>query len=120
MKRDMDLIRQILFAIEESPTPEVRVSIKIEGRSQEEVSYRIKLLAEARLIEALDMSTLGKFEWQARTLTWEGHEFLDAARDDTRWNKAKGIIVEKAGTLTFDLLKQVVSDLVRKAVFPSP
>lgn len=44
-------------------------------------------------------------EWRAKTITWEGHEFLDASRDDTR-----------GGALTLEALKLVLSDLIRRAL----
>lgn len=47
-------------------------------------------------------------------LTWEGHEFLDAAREDTRWNKAKEVAA-KTGSLTFSMLKEVLVQLSAEA-----
>jgi hypothetical protein len=49
-------------------------------------------------------------------LTWEGHEFLDAARDDTRWKRAWTIVREKAGSVTVDVLKQVLTSLMKDAL----
>ena len=56
MKRDMDLARQILLKIEEYPDPTGWVDIIIEGYSDQEISYHIKLLYQAKLIEAYDGS----------------------------------------------------------------
>jgi hypothetical protein len=41
------------------------------------------------LIEALDLSTLSGVCWKPQRLTYNGHQFLDAARSDTVWQKAK-------------------------------
>jgi len=41
------------------------------------------LLHEAGFIEAMDLSTLGGICWKPTRLTYNGHEFLDAARSDT-------------------------------------
>jgi hypothetical protein len=54
--------------------------------------------------------------WHASTLTWQGHEFLDAARDESRWNKAKKIVMEKGGAITFEMLKQLLLELMKSAV----
>lgn len=116
MKRDMDLVRKILFAVESFPQPNQWVPIEIEGHSPEEISYHIKLLSEAGLIEADDLESLSKFEWKARSLTWQGHEFLEAAKDNTRWNKAKRIVAEKVGGLPFEALKQALFELIKTAV----
>ena len=43
--------------------------------------------------------------YSAISLTWQGHEFLDAARNDTIWRKAKKKVLETTGGLAFDVLK---------------
>jgi hypothetical protein len=89
MKRDMDLIRKIMLEIEQNADPMAWVKIDIPDHSATEVSYHIKLLYEQGLVEANDCSDLGGISWKAKNLTYEGHDFLDAARSDTVWNKAK-------------------------------
>ena len=49
-------------------------------------------------------------------LTWEGHEFAEAARDETRWEKAMGIVTEKGGAITIDVLKNLLSSLMKAAL----
>ena len=116
MKRDMDLARKILLAIEAYPEPwDVPTSLTM-GYSPVEISYHIKLLAQAGLIEAMDISTLGEYEWRANCLTWQGHEFLDASRDESRWIKAKGIILKKGGSLSFEILKQVLMEIMKGSI----
>jgi hypothetical protein len=39
------------------------------------------------------------------SLTWQGHEFLEAARNGKFWRRAKALVVKKSGALSFDLLK---------------
>ena len=111
MKRDMDLIRRVLLEIEESDEW-LPGAITYEEVDDELVSYHVKLLYEAGLIDAIDMST-NTLKWQARTLTWQGHEFLDSARDDTRWESAKATIFSRIGSLPFDLLKEVLSQIAK-------
>lgn len=119
MKRDMDLARKLLLVIEEAPyegKPGYSLSA-IDSHTSEEVDYHIMLLNEARLIQAKSTTYLsGRTKWSVERLTWQGHEFLDAARDQNRWNQAKKTISEKGGSLTFDVLKAVLSQLARQAV----
>ncbi len=49
------------------------------------------------------------------TLTWKGHEFLDVARDLTRWHKVKAI-VGKLGSAPFSIWMRVLHDLMLKEV----
>lgn len=113
MKRDMDLARKILFSIEASEVdPRAGIDLDISGYDKKAVFYHIMLLNEAGLIEADDFSVLGMgeagYEWRANRLTWAGHEFLDAARSDTLWQKAKEKTGKLAGGVTFDILKEVL------------
>jgi len=96
MKRDMDLVREILLYAEQHATPSNPCSVKIEGHSEEEVSYHLRLMRDAGLIDA---RTPGGSIWAVLGLTWAGHELLDAARDDSRWSKAKKTLADKAGSV---------------------
>lgn len=107
MHRDMDLIRKILLAIEAHPEPySWDVPLDIPGCSEKEICYHVKLLEEAGLIEARIMTASGGvFKCAVNSLTWAGHEFLEAAREDSRWAKVKHLVVEKTGSLSFEVLK---------------
>lgn len=112
MKRDMDLIRDLLFYIEERGRPNARIdSIELDGRLNDEITEHLHLLHEAGLIDAIDFGDMGEECWLPQRLTWEGHDFLDAARDETRWNKAKEIAGAKGGALSFDVLKALLVKL---------
>jgi len=52
-------------------------------------------------------------------LTWSGHEFLNNARSDTQWKRAKDIVVAKGGAVSFEILKAVLVQVV-KATFHIP
>lgn len=107
MKRDMDLARKILLAIEAHPEPcSWNGPLDFPNYPEKEISYHVKLLKEAGLIEA-NISIAGgeTFICFVNSLTWEGHEFLEASRDDSRWEKVKRQIMEKTGSLSFEVLK---------------
>ena len=121
MKRDMDLARKILFAIENCNDPlGPQNSLEVDGYPDNVVAYHIKILAQAGLIEAQDVSEMGTdgFQWWAGSLTWEGHEFLEAARDDKRWNKTKKFVSEKAGGLMFEALKFALTQGIKNQLLP--
>jgi hypothetical protein len=113
----MELVRKILLEMEQRGSHREQLNcLSIEGYNNEQVSYHIKLLHEAGLMEGIDMSSRSGFQWFAKSLTWDGHEFLDAAREDSRWNKAMKMGKEKGGSLTFELLKEVLVTLARGAL----
>ena len=118
MKRDMDLARRILLEVEADPktTGFGYRRVDIEGHDQAEVSYHIRLLSDAGLLEAKSLSTTAGLDWRVIRLTYAGHEFLEASRKDTLWQKAKSTVLEKTGGLSFEVLKAVLLKLATDAV----
>ncbi|HNP62453.1 MAG TPA: DUF2513 domain-containing protein [Woeseiaceae bacterium] len=112
MKRDMELCRAIMLHLETCEDTMAPQRITVGDFTPEQVSYHVKLLADAGLIEALDFSSMDSFHWDPIRLTWEGHEFLDAARDDSVWNK----VMREAGEVPITVLKELLVQGVRVAV----
>ena len=113
MKRDMDLIRQILLRLEELPMTGGRHDIEIDGYSHEQIIYHVRLMDEAGLIEAQDLTTMTAIDWRPKRITYEGHEFLDAARSDKLWHTAKDKLMSTTGTLTIEGLKIALQAAVK-------
>ncbi|OGI67077.1 MAG: hypothetical protein A2W18_06655 [Candidatus Muproteobacteria bacterium RBG_16_60_9] len=117
MKRDLELIRKILLTIEDSPSGWAP-DLKIEGHSDSQVGYHAYLLIDAGLAKGSDASDSGSEspEGMITSLTWAGHEFAEAARDEARWRKAIGLVAEKGGAITLDVMKELLVSLM-KATF---
>lgn len=114
MKRDMELIRSIMLEAEKSQDPYELIDPKIEGHNELEISYHIALLDDAGLLHGHDRSAIGIFRWSAGPLTWAGHEFVEAARDESIWKDALAI-TDKAGNGTvFELLKKALMHILEK------
>ena len=109
MKRDMDLIREILLRVEQSKSPPRDIDLNIPEYNEIEITYHIGLMYKAGLIEAIDASTTAGNDYLITGLTWNGHEFLDASRNNTVWIKAKEYIASQGGGMTFDILKQILT-----------
>jgi hypothetical protein len=118
MRRDVDLVRTILQQVEEHGRGRGSLSLTVPGHTDEEVSYHVKLLHEAGLLQAMDASTMHGLDWMPKCLTWEGHEFLDAVRNDTVWNKVKTTVVEKGGGFTLEVLKQLAVQYLKNLMLP--
>jgi hypothetical protein len=113
MKRDMDLIRAILLEVEKSPSPGGS-RIEILGHSREELYYNAQQAQDAGLIDARFLPNSDEFH--VLRLTYAGHEFLDAARNDTLWAKAKETVIKNTGTLTLEGVKIALSTLIKHAM----
>ena len=115
MKRDMEVIRDVLLAIEDTNQTQGIIELELPALDPVVVSYHIKLLADAGLIEADDLSTMQGFEWKPRSLTWAGHEFLDAARDDTVWAKVTAKLKDTVTSAPFEVVKSMVLQASKEA-----
>ncbi len=115
MQRNMDLVRTILMRIEDSPSGSATQPFGIAGFTPEQVGYHAHIMMEDGLIEGVDVTHLGSKgpEAMPRSLTWKGHEFLDLARDQKRWNQAKAAI-GKIGSAPISVWMKILQDLMLK------
>jgi hypothetical protein len=115
VKRDWDLIRKMILAIEDSESGWAPPDLKFDGCSETQIGYHAYLLIDAGLAHGQDVSHMGSDapEGAITSLTWAGHEFAEAARDDSRWKKAMGKVAEKGGTITLGVLQQILISLMR-------
>ena len=108
MKRDLDLIRQILLEVEKKEKPIGWIDIQVKGYSNEQVAYHVKLLAVEGYMNAKDLSTKTEFDYKPIRLTLRGHDFLNAARDDTVWNQVKETVGNKIVSTSLEVLKSIL------------
>lgn len=120
MKRNPDLVRKILIYLDEKPDDRILTELKLEGHDANEVMYHLILMDQAGLIlceREVSSSTPDRvIRVYPFSLTWQGHEFLEAFRSETRWNKAKEIIKTKSGALSMDVLKAVLIAMAKESV----
>lgn len=114
MERDMDLFRKILIEVEALPPSVNWFPFSLPGYPQEAVWYHAQLAHEKGLMHARFLP--GTFEFAVQRLTADGHEFLELARDDTRWNHAKEKVKSTTGSLTVEGLKTVLSAMIQAAL----
>lgn len=118
MKRDLALIRKILLALEEneSATGLGPVDLEIENYSDAQIGYHLKLLTERELIKATNFTTMGSKHpvYRPSGLTWEGHEFLDAAKNESVWARALEAVAAKGGSLPFAVFQSLLIELSKQ------
>jgi uncharacterized protein DUF2513 len=113
VKRDMDLVRAILLAVEARPTNSTEVSVSVPGRDDREVGEHLQLMEDAGLVEGVYISSGSA---GCNRLTWHGYEFLESARNETVWKKAKDITVKKTGGLAMTAITEALKALVKGLV----
>lgn len=114
MKRDMDTVRHLLIWVESDRSHNIPSTI-----TSEELAYHAQLLIDAGLAEGTvhyaarrGIRVPDKFHFQR--LTWAGHDFLDAARDEGTWHIAKEKILKPGVSWTFELLKETLKALAKQ------
>ena len=115
MKRDLELIRKILIEIENKTSVSGWIVPELNGYAQDQIHYHIYLLGQANLIEVQNISSkesVGAFA--AKNLTWAGHEFLNATRNDTLWQKIKSSLGRQISEVTFDVIKDIASHVIKR------
>lgn len=114
MERNWDIIREILIKLEELNPKVGTIQLSdFPADKAYEYSYHVELLVESGLIHGQMSKTIGSHahDFFASRLTWNGHEFLDAIRSDSVWNKTKTSFVKGGLSMTFDLIKGVATDV---------
>jgi hypothetical protein len=104
----------VMLEAEKSKDPYELVDPKFEGHNETEISYHIALLDDAGLLHGQDRSAIGVFRWSAGALTWAGHEFVEAVRDDAVWKEALAITAKSGNGTVFDLLKKALMQVHEK------
>lgn len=119
MKREMDLIRELLLFVEADPMfngenwgyPDIPQTFLEQGHSMEEIDYHIELLLEAGFLKGQSRSGFGSPV--INKLTWEGHEFLDNIRDQGIWAKTKKRL-EGLPTVALNIVAELAKSEVKK------
>ena len=143
MKRDFDLIRGLLLYYEKKDNPKCQKELPTLERKYEDLdlSYHIWLLNDAGYLEGIEIKEkveeIFKFEEGDRDikithykrgdrtvdvhpkhLTWEGHEFLDSIRDNSRWDTIKTKIKDRGAELSLLTIKTVATAIINQAIAP--
>ena len=102
MKRDLNLFRAILLEIEKMPAGEDWVlnrdssNLYINDSEEKNILEHLILMQDARLItKAVSKGGDGFYELCPCNLTNEGHDFLDAVRSSSVWEKIKATVLDK-------------------------
>ena len=115
MKRNMELVRQILLKLSDHKHGYAPNPFTIDDYTDEEIGYHCLLLSEAKLIKAVESSAMDDASPRALPirLTWEGHEFIENVRNENVWNQTKEI-VGKLGDASFSVWTSVLSQVIIK------
>ncbi|MEA5467218.1 DUF2513 domain-containing protein [Leptothoe sp. PORK10 BA2] len=115
MKRDMELIREIVFAVE-GEDENFLEHFQIEGYSIEKVAYHCYQLVQGGYAEGRVVNDMKNKRTIITNLTWEGHEFADLARSQTVWQKTMKLVKDRSDTVGMGVLMQLLA-ATAKSIF---
>ena len=123
MKRDLNIVRQLLLDIEkhDSTHPFTLTPDEKDSFTNEEMQYHLFLMHQAGLISGQDISTFDGPQFLIKGMTWQGHEFLEAARNDQVWNAANDKAEDKGmdlKSLPFEIAKELLFEYTKRMFFP--
>lgn len=108
MKRNMELIRKILLAVESGELNE-----SIEGYSDDEIKYHKVLAIDAGLLEGKVLNSISNrsdipVNVFINRITWEGHDFVEGIASESNWGKVKSFLLDGGKQVTIDTIKAAV------------
>jgi hypothetical protein len=117
MKRDMDLVREIMLKVEALP-PGPPVLYRMGEVEDLVLLNHLEMLIDAGLVRGKISRSQGSRGdvIGISTLTWQGHEWIDAVRDPRVWDEAKRTLLESGGSLSFELIGAVATRILRMRV----
>jgi hypothetical protein len=101
MKRDADKIREIALDTEALSAGE-----RLESTDPIFCAHAQWMLDAGLIDGRVTQYQSGESAAVVFRLTWSGCDFLDAARSDTLWAKAKESVIKPSASWTFDILKE--------------
>ena len=116
MRRDWDVIRTILLAVEQGDGEKEIPSSAFSGIDESIIAYHMWLMIETGLVEGggRPPGSMGPPVAFIHRLRWSGHELLDEIRADTAWNRIKETARAKGIDLTVDSIKAVAKFLIER------
>lgn len=109
MKRDDDLLRQLLIDFEEQSDWLIlfpsKMSMTHDERRKE---HYIHLLLDQGFVASVGRDTY--------RMTSQGHDYLEVIRDKGIWEKTKKVVNETGGSATIEILKTLATGFLKKKI----
>ena len=113
----MESIRQILLNVEALEFEDGEPPELYRAKTTNE-AYQIAIMKDAGLVEASITKTCRvPNEATIDRMTWAGHEFLDASRDNKIWKMAKEHVIKSGMSWAFPILLEWLNREARQRLF---
>jgi len=111
MKRDDDYLRKLLLEFERQDDWRILDERNTDGPPSSEESKR-----EHHIDLLCDNDYMVKLSSRAYRLTNQGHDYLQAIRDEGIWAETKRAVAETGGSATLEILKNLALGFLKKKI----
>ncbi|MGG4552565.1 DUF2513 domain-containing protein [Paenibacillus humicus] len=122
MKLDRDCVRDLLLFVESLDHGQIVQSDDLSNipalasHSSEAINYTVEKLDEAGYLNVQFMRVLGGEDpFFIKSITWDGHQFLDNIRDDGIWKETKKV-TSKVASVSVGILTDVAASVMKKTL----
>jgi hypothetical protein len=112
MKRDMELVRLVLLDAEGEEL------VDLSSYTEDQIGYHRWLVLGAGLADGSETTGAGETHRSALLigLTWQGHDFLDNARNDLIWKRTLQAVAERGGSVSFAIFQSLLIATAKSVV----
>ncbi|HWU62311.1 MAG TPA: DUF2513 domain-containing protein [Ensifer sp.] len=122
MKRDMDLIRELMLWLESQDLRPGMVrylsaydgDLTLDGYTPEQIDGHLELISRSGFIVNGESRPMRGIAYMG--LEWIGHDFVDSVRDPDVWRATKNV-VQKAKGFSVDLIVDIAKGVLKKKIF---
>ena len=113
-KRDFERIREILLHLENHDSDDGYVWTRNDPFYRQSDNYQFTLMVQAGFITGTDYLSMAGIVPDRVQITFNGHDYLNAIRDEGIWSRTKTAVAETGGSATLELLKNIATGFVKK------
>ncbi|MED1602617.1 DUF2513 domain-containing protein [Alkalihalophilus marmarensis] len=113
MKREKELLREILLLVEDKGNPDYYGIPSIPHYSREQVEYHVILLRDTGFLKGQISYGSNKIAEAFLGLTPEAHDALEAMRDKATWERFKKWTLNAGGTITVGTALEFIKFKIR-------
>ena len=127
MKRNLEMVREILLIIEQKEDnpnlSDISNGLREAGydnisSTSRNLEHHLQIMDEAGLIECQIFRVAGD-SWGVSgsiRLHWLGHEYLDSIRDIGVWDQIKGTVGHRIDSITFEVIKSAAKKIIESSI----
>lgn len=117
MKRDLNLIRNMLLRIEELNSTKQKITIESFldlCADPALISLHIELLIDSNYIETSEPIYCGVIkDFLIYRITSDGYDYLDSIRENSIWERTENMLFKVGGSAALDVVKSVAVSIVK-------